>query len=381
MRKNFFEDMDNLDEIIEMCVARHEGKTTMTFNEMVEKFGLPIKPEALSRFCKYIGIYRDYLIRNKEEVNEQEILMEIQKEKRKMFDQRRELNRTVTELARMEGLMEMFEYHLENRVRIQAFEEERVLIKNPSNEREAVVFLSDIHYGIKVDNELNKFDTEICKESFRKLYEDTVNVLTMHDTNKVTLLLGGDLVSGIIHTNLRLQQLEDVIDQVFGVADLIEEMAINLRALGIEVKIVGTIGNHARVMADKKQNLNSENFERIIFKQLEKAGFPVLQESDVAIFKVAGNEVVALHGHQTSPQKAFNYCVKRKKVIPSTILMAHLHNDMRVDDGCVVIVNGSMVGTDAHALDMGYYSQPHQKIMIFEEGLGEICTFKSIFKR
>lgn len=375
MKKKKFEDYENLDKLINVCLSKVDGSFTGSWQDVSNILGGGFAPEALARFGKYIAIYRDNQLTKDESI---EKVIELQKERRKLCDQRRELNRSITELARMEGLFDMFDEHLKNRERVVAFDK-GVLVTHVNKKREALVYLSDIHYGIKVNNELNKYDTETCKESFRKLYNDTKSMLKLYETNKLTILLGGDLVSGIIHTNLRLQQEEDVIDQVLAVGDLIEEMATNFKALGVEVSIVGTIGNHSRVMQDKQQNLSSENFERIIFRQLERAGFNILQESDVAVFDVANNPVVALHGHQTSPQKAFTYCVKRKKVIPSTILMAHYHNDMRVDDGCPVIVNGSMVGTDEHALEFGYCSQPHQKIMIFEEGKGEICTFKSIF--
>lgn len=375
MKKKKFEDYENLDKLINVCLSKVDGSFTGSWNDVASILGGGFAPEALARFGKYISIYRDYQQTKDESI---EKVIELQKERKKLCDQRRELNRSITELARMEGLFDMFDEHLRNRERIVAFDK-GILVANAHKKREALVYLSDIHYGIKVNNELNKYDANICIESFRKLYHDTKEMLKLYETNKLTILLGGDLVSGIIHTNLRLQQEEDVISQVLAVGDLIEEMATNFKALGIEVSIVGTIGNHSRIMQDKKQNLSSENFERIIFRQLEKAGFKVQQESDVAVFEVANNPVIALHGHQSSPQKAFTYCVKRKKIIPSTILMAHYHNDMRVDDGCPVIVNGSMVGTDEHALEFGYCSQPHQKIIIFEEGKGEICTFKSIF--
>ena len=383
MRKVYFEEMDNLKDIIELCIKKIDGKIDKSWRELVEENNLPMKPEALSRFAKYMNIYREYLKEQGDSKDLQE-LIELRKERRKVADQRRELNRTVTELARMENLFETFNEYLEDREPVRIFEnpiKDGVLVKNPNGEREAVIFISDVHYGIGVENELNTYNPEVCKENFRQLYQETKTLLSLYNTNKVTILLGGDLISGIIHTNLRLQQVEDVISQVLGVADIIEEFALNLKATGVFVKFIGTVGNHARVMADKKLNLNAENYERIIFKQLEKAGFEVMQDSDVAVFDVAGNKVVALHGNQTKPNNAFEYVVSRKKIIPTAILMAHYHSDMRWDKGCPIIVNGSMVGADEHCLDSGYFAVPHQKIILFEEGLGEILTYKCVFKR
>lgn len=380
MKKVYFEDIPNLDEVIEVCIQKNNGLLDKSWREIVEEFDLDMKPEALSRFAKYISIYREHLI-SCGDTESMEILQEIKKEKIKLADQRRELMRVVRESARKDNVIEIFEESLKNRVPVMAFEEESfTLVDYPQKNRECVVHISDVHYGIGVDNELNYYDTKVCKESFRKLFYDTIEVLNAFNTNVVTVVLGGDLISGIIHTNLRLQQVEDTITQVLSVADLIEEFCLNLKALGVEIKrVVGTIGNHSRVMADKKQNLSDENFERIVFKQLEKAGFEVLQESDVAIFEVAGNIIAALHGDQTTPENAYTYVIKRKGVIPKAILMAHLHSDIRVDKGCPVIVNGGMVGADEYAIEKGYCSTPHQKILIFEENVGEVNTFKSTF--
>lgn len=377
MKKVYFEDIKNLDEVIDMCLDKSYGRTDKSWKEITRDLKLEMKPEALSRFAKYIVIYREHLIKHGDTENI-EILQELKKEKMKVADQRRELNRTIRESARMENIIETFEQHLNNRERVTFFSERKMAF-TPNPNKEAVVFISDVHYGIGIDNELNKYNAEICKDSFNQLYEDTINVLELHKVKDLTVVLGGDLVSGIIHTNLRLQQVEDVITQILAAADIIEEFCCKLRDYGFNVRIVGTIGNHSRVIADKKQNLSDENFERIIFKQLSKAGFEVMQDSDVAIFYVAGNPVAVLHGDQTSPDTAFTYVIKRKGIIPKNILMAHLHSDTRVDKGCPVIINGSMVGVDEYALEKGYNSVPHQKIIIFQEDIGEIDTFKSIF--
>lgn len=374
MNKKRFEDYKDINKLIKVCLSKSEGICNRSWVEIAQEFDNEFKPEALARFGKYISIYKRSL--DIEEDNESELL-EIRKEKKKLSDQRRELNRNITELARMEQLFETFERHLKERKRVEIKNAKPT--KKGRNKREILIYISDVHYGVKVDNELNKYNPEIAKDSFNQLLKDTKELTKLYKVNKAIVLLGGDIVSGIIHTNLRLQQTEDVISQVLGVADLIEDFCMKLKATGVKIEVVGTIGNHSRIMADKKQSLNSENFERIVFKQLEKAGFKVLQESDTAVFEVAKNTVVALHGHQTSPAKAFEYCVKRKKVIPKTILIAHFHSDTRLDNGCNVIINGSMVGVDEYALEKGYNSQPHQKIMIFEEGKGEICTFKTIF--
>lgn len=378
MKKIRFEDLENLEEIIEVCRKKNKGVISSTWLEIVQQYALPIKPEALSRFAKYIGIYEEYAQKH-ENKDFEEQLLELKKEKMKVASQRRELNRSLREQSNMENLLDTLKEIWEEEEEIKIFQEP---IEYTRNNREGILVISDVHYGIMVDNELNTYSPDICIESFEKLYQKTLENIKMYGLNRLHILLAGDLVSGIIHTNLRLQQGEDVIKQVKGLASILSNFISNMNKV-IDIEIHYTIGNHSRIMQDKKQNLSSENFEHLIpWYITAKTGIDIKEnDSDIAIFNVCGYKIASIHGHQTSPQKSYEYIVRRSKSIPDAILIAHYHHDGRIDNGCPVITNGSMVGVDEYALEAGYCSTPHQKLIVFEANEGEIATVKINFIR
>lgn len=380
MKKFRFEDLENLGEVIELCRKKNNGTIDSTWMEIVKDYGLPVNSSALNRFAKYIGIYEEYLKDNEIDTTDEKI-MELKKERMKTADERRELNRTVRELARMESLQERVMDIWKEEPPVKIFEKDiRGIIEH--QDREAVLVISDVHYGILVNNEINKYSTEICKESFEKLYREVTKNVGRFHLKKVHVLLAGDLVSGIIHTNLRLQQEEDIIKQIKGVSEILATFIENLNKI-VEVEVRYTIGNHSRIVADKKQSLSSENFEHLLPWYLkEKVSAKIHDnDSDIEIFDVCGCKVASLHGHQVAPKSAYEYIVKRTNTIPGCILVAHYHSDNRIDNGCPIITNGSMVGSDEYAFEKGYNGIPHQKMIIFEENEGEIATIKINFIR
>lgn len=380
MKKIKFEELDNLEEVIEVCRKKNKNLIDSTWNEIVMSYNLPLKPEALSRFSKYIGIYEDYLEENEIDCIDEKII-ELKKEKMKVSDERRELNRTVRELARMESLQDRVLELWASEAEVKVFENYKKEEMVTSN-REGVLIISDVHYGIIIENEINNYSPQICEESFEKMYKEVLENITRYNLKKMHVLLAGDLVSGIIHTNLRLQQGEDVINQIKGISNILAIFLENLNKR-IDVEVHYTIGNHSRIMADKKLNLSSENFEYLLPWYLNAKTTVKIEDnnSDISVFNVCGYSVASLHGHQVTPNAAYEYIVKRTKNIPDCILIAHYHNDGRIDKGCPVITNGSMVGTDEYALEKGYNSIPHQKLLIFEENEGEIATVKINFIR
>lgn len=377
MRK-FIEDSENFRQIVETGFDKYYGVNDLTWSQISEMYGGEFKPEQICRMIKFMVLYRENFSEEDDDVAFQKEL-QLKKEKVKVQDQRRELQRMVRELARMEQLQETFLNITANWERVNIFQEP---LEIERKNREGLLMISDVHFGLKVDNEVNHYDVEECKRSFKILYQDAVNLVKLHGLRKMTVLLGGDLVSGIIHTTLRLEQQEDAIQQVIGICDILEEFLKNLEQV-VDLEVVYTIGNHSRLTPNYKEHLDSENFEHLIAWHLKSKGINVkMNFRDIAEFNIAGFDICAMHGHQTSKDKAVEYLAGRTKKLYYMIVMAHYHSDVRIDKaGSLVVVNGSMIGTDSYALLKGYNSVPHQKIIIFEEGIGEIDTFKSTFRR
>ena len=64
------------------------------------------------------------------------------------------------------------------------------------------------------DNYWNKFSTNVLRERLHKYLDEIREIQRTHLCRKCYLVLGGDNVSGLIHANLRLQNNENVIQQL-----------------------------------------------------------------------------------------------------------------------------------------------------------------------
>ena len=102
----------------------------------------------------------------------------VYKEKRKLYDQRREYNKLLTSDARAEHLCDELvkvANRLNNEKQI-VFEEQWF---KPNIHKEAVLCWADWHYGMITDNIWNTYNTDICRKRVKKLVEITKNLLNL----------------------------------------------------------------------------------------------------------------------------------------------------------------------------------------------------------
>lgn len=186
---------------------------------------------------------------------------ELQKEKVRLQDQRREYNKLLTYDARAE--------HLHDVLKDTAAKLEPIVLteyKFNSNESEAIVFINDVHYGMKTDNTFNSYNTDICKERFAKYASKVNHFLEVHCPQKLHIEILGDCIAGAIHIGTRLAASENTIDQLMHVSELIAQFiaAVSENVPEVEVTVIG--GNHARAVAGvpKDDCPAGDNMEKII---------------------------------------------------------------------------------------------------------------------
>lgn len=97
---------------------------------------------------------------------------EIYKEKRKLYDQRREYNKLLISEARAEHLNdELLAVAQKLNKELPLFHGQRYNAIPRDLNREGVLCLADIHYGMVTDNIWNKYNTEICKQRLKELVQ------------------------------------------------------------------------------------------------------------------------------------------------------------------------------------------------------------------
>ena len=86
----------------------------------------------------------------------------------------------------------------------------------------------------------------------------------LHKVQTLYIEILGDMISGIIHVNNRIQACENVIGSTVVATEMLSKFVYEMSKVVPQIKLVYCVGNHGRVNADIKESLNEENFEYLI---------------------------------------------------------------------------------------------------------------------
>ena len=379
--------MNNFEKKLELCLQKLNKEIDLDWMEIVELLNLDCSADHLRKTAYGMKETYDYFNSKTKEMiaqEEYEKLMEkelkIKKEKVKLNDLKAQLNKQIRELARKENLGEILEKKIEElnmQPRIINDEYKQRVTSN----RDMVCLISDIHYGIKTTNALSPYDSDTCKQKMNYLVDKTIKFSLENDIDKLYVLILGDEISGLIHNTTRLEQREDVISQVIEVSELLYETIVKL-ANSLPFVVVGLAqGNHSRVMADKKDSLEQENFTRLIreFLKLRLANISnvILLENkfDESIIEIniRGYNLIGLHGQNDKLTNVSKLTEMFDKKI-DYVCFGHYHNAKEFESNKTeVIVNGCFSGDD-YSKRLRLYNKPIQKLLLFDD-TGKIATY------
>ena len=187
---------------------------------------------------------------------------ELYKVKKQFQDQRREYNKLLASDARAEHLTEKLIEAAENLNKNKFLSANQNLSITSNNE--AVLVLTDWHFGMVTDNIWNKYNTEICVERVNILFQKTSIYLRQHNIKTLHIILLGDFIHGAIHTSARVASEEDTCDQLMKVSEILAELINGLSQSTNNVYVYSTYGNHARTVQNKNDSIHSDNMEKVI---------------------------------------------------------------------------------------------------------------------
>ena len=372
---------------LRLSLMKLNKETDLDWCELVELLEIDMSADHYRKLSYGYKEYDDYIkSKTKEMIAQEEYKkllakeLEIKKEKVKLQDMRTLVNKQVRELSRKENLGEVLEKkltELEMQPKIINDEYKNRVTSN----RDMVCLISDIHYGIKTTNALSPYDSDICKLKMNYLIDKTIKFSLENDVDKLYVMVLGDEISGLIHNTTRLEQREDVISQVIEVSELLYESIVKL-ANNLPYVIVGLAqGNHSRVMADKKDSLEHENFTRLIkeFLRLRLANISnvLLLENvfDEAIIElnIRGYNVIGLHGQNDRLNNLDRLIEMFDKKI-DYVCLGHYHQSKEFETNKTeIIVNGCFSGDD-YSKRLRLYNKPIQKLLLFDD-TGKIATY------
>ena len=311
--------------------------------------------------------------------------IQLQKERIRQKDERRNFENLVRNEARWETLFDMIKDGLDNleynhKLNIYPYE-----IRG--SESEAILILSDWHIGVEINTPSNVFNIEVAKERVDKLIKETIKHCKNNNVTKLHIALAGDLVQGIIHVNSRLRQNENIINQVLIASELVTNLIASLSQSIRRIEVYNVNGNHGRVNANIKESLDEENFESLVY-EIVKLKLDIIKEreriaynvhfnenefNDISLINVMNKKVAVTHGHKDRKQNTaldrLNHLLDEYRV--NELITGHFHN-VRLGDG--VTVNGALSGSDDFAQSKRFNNNPSQILKIYFDDNTE-CLF------
>ena len=307
---------------------------------------------------------------------------ELFKERQRVFDERAALRRDLRAQARQESLCDIIRRCLDeyDRMDMDFPTHDTSSVKLHDSGNDLIIHLTDVHTGLTMHSPLNDCDIDILEQRFTNYFKEILEIQRTYQAQNAYVILGGDLIHGLIHLNARLESKENIVQQIMTASDLVCQFLYNLSKHFHFVEVYTTPGNHARVMANKAEVGNGENFDLLIpyicRKSLQNVTNVQIYDNTInpyiATFEVRGHVVYAVHGDKDNPktvvQDMIKFAMKAGYRLPDMIYMGHLHkNGYDTIDNVKVIFTGCMDGMDSYAIDSRLVGVPEQTITVTSE--------------
>lgn len=340
--------------------------------------------DTINEYCKlsfdestYRKKFAKYTRQREEEntVDSTDLLYEIRKERFKLRDEVTQTNSNLRRLAREETCKEIahdFAEQMNSKKLLPVSKIDEVEIKIPT--KEAIVQLSDWHYGIEINSYFNQYNKEIAKQRISNLCEKVIEECLKENIQRIRIVNLSDLIAGRIHLTIRLQSRIDVITQTMEVAEILAEFIHRLSNY-FQVYYYSCSDNHSRVEPNKKESLELESFYRIIDWYLpERLQAQVISgqvkffnneiSDDIISFRIGNHKICGVHGHNDQPSKIIANLSLMTEEHYDLILAAHYHHFSANEQNKTVLVsNGTLMGTDNYSEKLRLTSTPSQNLI------------------
>lgn len=329
------------------------------------------------------GVFSKY--QENDYINElREAKHEIKKEKQKLSDERISLNKILREQGRMESMFDVVKRAIDEYVPARF---DYIPSISESSDNDMIIHLTDVHCGVDIHSMFNTFNSEILKDRLQKYLNNIIDIQSTYHSENAYVILGGDLIQGLIHTNARIEAKENVVEQIMIVSDLISNFLYELSEYFQNIDVYSTAGNHSRSVSNKEESIKGENFDLLIpfacskeLKNVENISFRKnYLDCDIAVFNVRGHTIYATHGDKDTPQNVVyhmtQFARKAKFPMPDICYLGHRHkNGLTTVDDVKVIESGCVDGMDSYAIGKRLVGTPEQTVTIVTEK----CKIKAL---
>lgn len=303
----------------------------------------------------------------------------LQIEKQKLSDERTELNRALREQARKEAYIDLVSKQIQ---KVEPLKLEYTEKDYRSTDNDLICHITDLHAGIDIDHWYNRFNMDILRERLWNYLDQLFVIQKRHNSQNCYVVIG-EILSGLIHHELRIENNENVVEQFIYVSSLLSEFLAEVSKKFNKVYVYVTPGNHSRVVANKEMSLRGENFD-VLLPHYLKASLQNytsiiiednMKDCDVAIFKVRNSNVFGVHGDKDEISNVVQRFTMIFGIKPDIVLMGHRHtNAMTTIYDAKVIQSGCVSGSDNYCLDRRLKNRPEQTVSVVDDD-GLVCIY------
>ena len=372
-----YKDGDNLSYNDQMSIGvkfKQLPRKMRNWNKLVKELPVDCSGEALRKRVE------KYIKRNPEVLSpaeEGEMYANDYAEQQKVRDWYNAYRRDIREEVRVENLKDEIRRAADKFSKIPLSEYVRkpyVVDDKYEGETEAVLLLSDLHIGVDCDNCYNTYNMTVAAKRLGKLAFNVIKYCHRNHVKTLHVLNLGDMIQGLIHTNARIEQQMDVSEQIMIAGEILSNFLGKIKEAAPNITYRSVYDNHSRAVADKNQHIEKEQFSRLIDwfieERLKDSGIYFVNDNidgGVGKFKLSnGKTIVFAHGHQDSINSSWQNFIGMTREWIDYIMLAHYHNSKEKSyNGSTVFVNGSVCGTESYAFGRRLFSDPVQKLIIF----------------
>lgn len=282
---------------------------------------------------------------------------------------------------------ELAQFMIDNNMQINIPEYCFESIEENESEYEMIVNIADWHIGYIINNcKGNYFNWKVANKRIDKLIEQIHKNVKLYRINKIYVVNTGDVIEGTYMRKNQSQFCEfGQSEQINKAIELIYRFLVALCGMECNVVYTSIAGNHDRSNGDIKANLQGDNADVVIARQLSKYNeiaknvrLTVVENdpfNDEVLLEVNGTKHKFIHGDKKV--KDGDKLLKSEMSMDDdsyTLWRGHYHNFnvQSENNGRYIISSGCLSGFNDYSTAFGSSTTASQTIAIIGDGKIEV---------
>lgn len=252
-------------------------------------------------------------------------------------------------------------------------------IKFIPDDKDILICISDVHLGLNTGKTLmDAYNPKIAEEFFDNYLNQVDEIINTHKVRNAYIALLGDEINGLIHETVRLENSENIIQQIQTVSEHIARFIyeISKRVTCVFVNDVG--GNHTRV-GKKDDVLRDERLDSLIlwYSKAKLANVDNVEFLDnckydptIAYFNICGLQFLLCHGdYDTSDAAGVQKLAMMIGEIPYAVVMGHRHSTSYSEVSGVKLIQSGTFATSGsdYCIQKRLIGSPSQAVAVIDD--------------